>query len=156
MRLLVTDYHLHFGRGSRRWSLVAGLKVECPPALGRLVLTIARKNVRVTVMALKSETITPIARVSAKPLMIDAPPNVEPNQKRIAHVMSVEAFESRMEGQAWSNPPPQPHPASCPNATPLSGEQISSTLASTAIPMDRMKPAIPASVSVTGTSLNAA
>src|SRR5207253_6613025 len=68
------------------------------------VLTIERRNVRVTVIAVNSETMTPVASVKAKPLMIEAPPNVEPNQNRMAQVMSVEALESRMDGQAWSNP----------------------------------------------------
>ena len=57
------------------------------------------RNVRVTVIAVKRLTSTPMANVRAKPLTILAP-KLDPNQNRITHVMSVEAFESRMDGQA--------------------------------------------------------
>ena len=56
-----------------------------------------------TTMAVNILTTTPIARVSENPLTMLAP-NVVPNQKRMAQVISVERFESRMDGQAFFQP----------------------------------------------------
>lgn len=63
---------------------------------------IARK-VLVTKIAENKLTPTPKAKVMAKPLTKLAP-NVDPNQKRIEHVMIVAMFESRMEGHARFQP----------------------------------------------------
>ena len=63
---------------------------------------IARK-VLVTKMAENKLIPTPIDNVMAKPFTKLAP-NVDPNQKRIAQVIRVAMFESRMEGQARFQP----------------------------------------------------
>ena len=54
---------------------------------------------RVTRIAVNRLTNTPIASVSAKPLTMLAP-NALPNQYRMPQVISVEIFESRIDGQA--------------------------------------------------------
>ena len=65
-------------------------------------------------------------------------------------------FESRIDGQACSNP----ESMALTNDRPWCNSSLMRakmrTLASTAMPMERMNPAIPASVSVTGMSLKMA
>ena len=63
---------------------------------------IARKFL-VTKIAENKLTPTPKANVMAKPFTKLAP-NDDPNQNKIAHVMRVEMFESRMDGQARFQP----------------------------------------------------
>jgi hypothetical protein len=57
----------------------------------------------VTTIAVNILTRTPIPRVSENPLTMLAP-NVLPKKKRIRQVISVEIFESRIEGQARFQP----------------------------------------------------
>src|SRR3989344_624360 len=52
----------------------------------------AKRNVRVTVMAVNMETRTPITKTSAKPLITAVPPS----QKRMTPVIIDERFESRI------------------------------------------------------------
>ncbi len=108
-----------------------------------------------TRMALNSETQTPMARTSAKPMMMVAP-NCWPKKYSTPQVMSVEVFESRIEGQARSSP----ERIAAASVLPLRSSSFMRSkirmLASTAIPSERMKPATPASVSVTGMSLKMA
>ena len=56
-----------------------------------------------TTIALNSETTTPMASTSAKPMMIVAP-NFWPKKYSTPQVISVDVFESRIDGQARSSP----------------------------------------------------
>ena len=95
------------------------------------------------VIAENIETTTPIARTRANPLIVPVP-----KLYRIKLVISVETFESRIEVQALENP----------NSTDtfllfpfLISSRVLSKIkifASTAIPIERINPAIPAKVSV--------
>lgn len=107
------------------------------------------KNVLVTVMAENMDTKTPRTKVSANPSI-----KLEPNQKRIIPVMMLEILESRIESHARENPSFIEVEISLPclnSSLVLSAIRI---LASTAIPIERINPAIPAAVSVIGISLN--
>ena len=111
----------------------------------------AKRNVREIIIAVSMEIKTPKPKVRAKPFIEDVP-----NQKRIIAVMMEEMFESRIESHARENP-------SCIESLrdfPLfSSSFILSNIkmfASTAIPIERINPAIPAAVSVTGISLKIA
>ena len=76
-----------------------------------------------------------------------------PNTNRMMQVMMVDRFESRMAAQARSKPAST---AACKLRPARSSSFIRSkirTLASTAMPVESKKPAMPGSVSVTGTSL---
>ena len=104
-----------------------------------------RKNVRVTVMAEKSEIKIPIESVTAKPRIAPVP-----NQIRIKQVINEEAFESRMEVHARLNPCSTAESSERParsSSRVLSKMRI---LASTAIPIERINPAMPAKVTVIG------
>lgn len=104
-----------------------------------------------TVIALNMETPIPIARVSAKPL-IDPVPKL----KRMAVVIREETLESRIDDQALLKPVIR---ASCFGRPQRISSLILSKikiLASTAIPIERINPAIPASVKVTGIILKIA
>ena len=110
-----------------------------------LVRTTACINVLDIVIAVNILTNTPMASVTAKPLITGMP-----EIYRIRQVMRVEIFESLMLVQALLKP------ASIPTATELPA-RISSfirsnirILASTAIPILSIKPAIPASVNTIG------
>ena len=102
-------------------------------------------------IALNIETITPIARVNAKPLTM-----LVPQKYRITQVIIVVMFESKILVKALSNPELIAVKSVLPalnSSFVLSKIKI---LASTAIPILRIKPAIPARVSVTGIALNSA
>ena len=110
-----------------------------------------RSKFRLTVMALNILTATPMARVTAKPR---TPPLPKP--KSTAQMMRVEMLESRIEVHARLKPdstaPRMARPA-------RSSSRVRSNirmLASTATPTERMNPATPESVSVTGISLKTA
>ena len=110
-------------------------------------------RVLLTVNALNILTATPIPRVRAKP-DIRLAPNLCPNQKSIALVIKVETLLSLMDVHALLNPISIAEVNVRPN---LNSSFILSKirmLASTAIPIERMKAATPASVKVMGTSLN--
>ena len=70
-----------------------------------------------------------------------------------AQVISVEVFESRIDGQARSSPARMAAAIVLPLRSSSFMRSKIRMLASTAMPTDRMKPAMPASVSVTGMSL---
>ena len=97
-------------------------------------------------------SVSSIIHVGAKPVFVD----VLPNQNRIAQVIRVEMFESRMEGQARRNPSStamvRRRPA---RSSSLSLSKIR-MFASTATPTESTKPAMPGSVRVIGISLNSA
>lgn len=94
---------------------------------------------------------TPMPSVNANPLIKDVP-----NQKRIVAEIIVERLESRIEDQALEKPAEtelaivRPE---CNSSFSLSKIRI---LASTAIPIEIINPAIPAAVKVTGNNLNKA
>src|SRR3989344_1534312 len=108
-------------------------------------------NIRVMKIAENSETTIPNDNVSANPLIND----VE-KMNKMAQTIREFKLLSRMEGQARPNP-------SLMAAARLFPWLVSSfirakikMLASTAIPMDKINPPIPAKVKVTGTSLKMA
>ena len=111
----------------------------------------APKKILVMVIALKSDTTTPMPSVKAKPWMRDVP-----NQKRISAVMKLEILESRMESQAREKPSFRESWMVLPERSSSLTRSKISTLASTATPMEIINPAIPAAVSVTGMSLKSA
>jgi hypothetical protein len=100
------------------------------------------------VMAVNILTRTPIASVKAKPLI-----KLVPNQNKIIEVMIVERLLSRIDSQALQKP------SRIASSRVLPEESSSFILskikmfASTAIPIVRMNPAIPAAVNVTQSSL---
>ena len=107
-------------------------------------------------MAVNIDTATPIASVSAKPWMMLAP-NVAPNQYRIA------AGDQRRDVRVADRRPgaveaglDRARPATRPARSSSFMRSKIRMLASTAMPIERMKPAMPASVSVTGISLKSA
>ena len=104
-------------------------------------------------MALNSEIATPIASTRAKPMMIVAP-NCWPKKYSTAHVIKVDVFESRIEGQARSSPARIAAAMVLPLRSSSFMRSKIRMLASTAMPTDRMNPAMPANVNVTGISLN--
>lgn len=108
-------------------------------------------KVLVTVMAVNIETKIPIAKVKANPLT-----EPEPNEYKTIQVIIEEKFESRIEGQALKKPSFIACTYSLP---PLISSFIRSkinTLASRAIPIDKINPAIPAKLKVTGINLKIA
>ena len=94
---------------------------------------------------------TPMPRTIAKPLTCAGPTN-----PRITHVISVDVFESRMAGHARLTAASTAAGMVRPARTSSLKRSKIRTLASTAMPTDRMKPVMPASVSVTGKALNTA
>ena len=62
------------------------------------VLITKRRKVRVTTMAVNSDTRMPMASVSAKPLMTE-----DENQYSTTHEINVVVLPSRIEGQARRN-----------------------------------------------------
>ena len=111
----------------------------------------ANKNVRDTVIAVNMEMSTPRPRVKAKPLMADVP-----SQKRMIAVIIDEMFESRIESQAREKPSWSASSIDFPlfnSSFILSKIRM---LASTAMPIERINPAIPAAVNVTGITLKTA
>src|SRR3990167_9668054 len=112
---------------------------------------ITRKKVRVTVMAENILTTMPIASVKAKPLT-----TLVPNHDKITQVIREETLESRIDVQARSKP-------ACIACGKDFSRRYSSfkrsnirILVSTAMPNDKMNPAMPARVKVTGQSLKIA
>ncbi len=74
----------------------------------------------------------------------------------MTQVIIVEMFESRIDGQAWSKPASIAAESVRPVRSSSFMRAKISTLASTAMPIERMKPAMPASVSTTPSSLKTA
>src|SRR3989344_1185319 len=108
-------------------------------------------KVLVTVIAENIETKMPIAKVKAKPRIEPVP-----KLKRITVVISDETLESRIEDQALLKPAKR---ASCFGLPQRTSSLILSKikmLASTAMPIERTKPAMPAKVKVTGIILKIA
>src|SRR3989344_6000972 len=111
----------------------------------------AKRNVRDTVIAVSIDTRTPSPKTSAKPLMSDVP-----NQKRMTAVIMEEMLESRMLGHARAKPSLMASVPDLPARSSSFMRSKISTLASTAIPIERMNAAIHAAVSVTGMGLKSA
>ena len=105
----------------------------------------------VIVIALNIETSTPIARVKAKPLTM-----LVPQQYRIAQVIIVVILESKILVKALSNPELIAVKSVLPAFSSSFVLSKINMFASTAIPILRMKPAIPARVNVTPNNLNIA
>src|SRR5664279_4877697 len=113
--------------------------------------TTCRSRVRETVTAVNIDVSTPIISTRAKPLMVDEPPKY-----RIEAVIRLDTFESRIEFQARLKPASTAETSVLPARSSSLVRSKIRILASTAMPTDSTKPAIPASVSVTGTILNIA
>src|SRR3989338_4191862 len=96
----------------------------------------------------KRETNTPNPKVMAKPRISEVP-----NQKRMAAVIKLEKFESRMENQARLKPEDRASSGAWPAASSSFRRAKISTLASTAMPRETMKPATPAAVKTIGINL---
>src|SRR5579883_3221402 len=101
------------------------------------------------------EMSTPMKRVEAKPTMMLAA-KVLPNQYRMAQVIMVETLESRIEGQARAKPASTAAAIERPARSSSLVRSKIRMLASTAMPIERINPAMPASVKVTGMSLKVA
>ena len=102
-------------------------------------------------------TSTPIARVMANPLTAGAPVSLsprtlkpEPSQYKMAQMISVEMFESRMEVQARSKPASMAALRLRPRRNSSFIRSKIKMLASTAMPVESKNPVIPGMVSVTG------
>ena len=102
---------------------------------------------RVTTIALNIETRTPMIRTRAKPRMTD-----EPKAYRIVAVMRLDTFESRMEFQARLKPASTAAGSDLPTRSSSFIRSKIRMLASTAMPTESTKPAMPARVRVTGMS----
>ena len=107
------------------------------------------KNILVINIAENKLTIIPSANVNANPLIKDVA-----TKNKIAQTIKELKFESRIEGHALLNP-------SSIDYAKLFPDFISSFIlakikifASTAIPMERINPPMPAKVNVTGINLN--
>src|SRR3990170_3434431 len=105
----------------------------------------------VTKIAENMLIIIPTAKVMAKPLTM-----LVVKVARIKQVIKVEALPSLMDDQARLNPSSMADKSGRPPANSSLRRSKIKTLASTAMPKERMKPAIPDNVRVTGTSLNKA
>ncbi len=109
------------------------------------------KKFLVTIIAENMLAIIPIAKVNANPLIM-----LVPSQNRITQVISEETFESRIDVHALLNP------SSTAPAKLLPAFNSSFVLskikmfASTAMPIERINPAMPAKVRVTGINLKIA
>ena len=86
-------------------------------------------------------------RTSAKPRITD-----DPKGYRIVAVIRLDTFESRMEFQARLKPASTAAGSDLPTRSSSFIRSKIRMLASTAMPTESTKPAMPASVSVTGTS----
>jgi len=102
-------------------------------------------------MAENIEIKIPISSVIANPRTIP-----DPSQINIKAVMTDAIFESRIESHARENPVSIASRNDFPFSFSSFNRSKIKMLASTAAPMDKIKPAIPASVNVTGISLNTA
>ena len=108
------------------------------------------RKVRVTVMALNMLTATPMNRVSAKPITAELATMLLPNQYRMPQAMKVVTLLSLMAGHARLNPVSMAALGVRPARSSSFIRSKMSTLASTAIPREMMKPATPARLIVTG------
>ena len=99
-----------------------------------------------TVTAVNIETSTPMIRTRPKPRITE-----DPNRNRIVAVMRLDTFESRMEFQARLNPASTAAGRLLPSRSSSFIRSKIRMLASTAMPTESTKPAMPARVSVTGT-----
>ena len=104
---------------------------------------IAVKIVRVITIAVNIDTSTPKSKVIANPFT-----NPVPNQIKINDVIIDEILLSRMLGQARRNPSSIPLRMLRPFLISSFVRSKIKIFASTAIPTERMNPAIPASVKV--------
>src|SRR3989344_1503423 len=111
----------------------------------------AKRNVLEMVIAVNIEITTPKPRVKAKPLTAEVP-----NQNKMIAVMIEEMFESLIESQALENPSCRESWIFLPFFNSSFVLSKIKMFASTAIPMERINPAIPAAVNVTGISLKTA
>src|SRR3989344_5038599 len=102
-----------------------------------------RKKVLVMVIAENMEIKIPMAKVTAKPLI-----KLEPNQNKITQVIKLETLESLMEFQALAKPSSILVPKGLPFLISSLVLSKIKTLASTAIPIDKIKPAMPDKVKV--------
>ena len=111
----------------------------------------AMRKVRETEIAVSIETRTPSPKTRANPWMIEVP-----NQKRMTAVIIDDVLLSRIDGHAR----PKPSWIACLVGFPArSSSFVRSKMrmfASTAMPIERMNPAIPAAVRVTGKSMKIA
>ena len=103
---------------------------------------------RVVVIALNKLMTTPIKSESAKPCT-----KLDVKKYKTAHVIIVDAFESLMDVHALRKPSSIAAACGIPFFNSSFVRSNTSMFASTAMPMDRMNPAIPESVIVIGTSL---
>ena len=116
---------------------------------------ISCSTLRLSTTAVNILTSTPMSRLRANPL-INPPPNRLPNQRRTPQVIRVETLPSRMAGQARLNPTSIEEARVRPTRISSFIRSKIRMLASTAKPMDRMKPPMWGRVSVTGIILNMA
>ena len=93
--------------------------------------------------------ITPMPSVKANPFT-----KLVPNQYKIIEVIILEALESRIDIQARENPSSTAAPRFRPARSSSLIRSNIRIFASTAIPMERINPAMPAAVRVTPRSLN--
>ena len=112
-------------------------------------------RLRLTTTAVNMLISTPIPKLIAKPVT-NAPPKRSPNQRSTPQVINVEILPSRMAGHARLNPTSIDDASVRPMRTSSFIRSKISTLASTAIPMDRIKPPMWERVKVMGMSLNTA
>jgi len=109
------------------------------------------KNVRVTVIAENMLIKIPMSSVTANPFT-----TLVPNQIRIMDVIILETFESLIEVHALLNPSSIAPGRLLPTRSSSFILSKIKIFASTAIPTERINPAIPARVKVTGINLNTA
>ena len=102
-------------------------------------------------IAVNIEARTPMIRTSAKPWITD-----DPNRYRISAVIRLDTFESRIEFQARAKPASIAWASDLPERSSSFVRSKIRMLASTAMPTESTKPAMPARVSVTGMSRNSA
>ncbi len=107
-----------------------------------------RSNVRVTKIEVNNDTKIPMIKVRAKPRTEPVP-----NQNKIPAVIRELALLSRTDVQARLNPSSMEVSKLLPQDNSSLIRSKMRMLASTAIPMDRINPAMPARVRVTGMSL---
>ncbi|OPZ57006.1 MAG: hypothetical protein BWY87_01719 [Deltaproteobacteria bacterium ADurb.Bin510] len=107
--------------------------------------------VRVQVMAVNMLTATPSASTKAKPFT-----GPEPKLPRKKQVIRVQALESRIDGNARLKPASMPARSVLPSFSSSLRRSKIRMFASTAMPIERMKPAMPGRVSVTGMILKSA
>ncbi len=99
-------------------------------------------------MAVNMDMTIPRPSVRAKPLTAEVP-----SQKSTIAVMIEEMLESRIESHALRKPSCKASDILFPRFSSSLVRSNISTLASTAMPIDKIKPAKPAAVNVTGITL---